>query len=256
LPNPAIPNVGTRGDGYRYAPPILLSSSIGAAFEAFALQMPHWCWSFFASFPTIHAKGAATELMKKTILYAHGFKSSSRSRKVTQLREYIQERGIVARLITPDLSFEPVVALAQLMSACEGIATTDLTIVGSSLGGFYAVATAEKLGCRAVLLNPSIRPFDTLQQYLGVQTNIYTGEKFEFNSIHIAQLKTMFVSRLTKPSRYLLMVETGDEVLDYSAAVDYYQGAKQLVIPGGDHELKSFPQHIETVLQFAGIGIA
>lgn len=194
--------------------------------------------------------------MKKTILYAHGFKSSSRSRKVTQLREYIQARGIAARLITPDLSFEPAVALAQLLGACENIKTGDLTIIGSSLGGFYAVVLAEKLGCRAVLLNPSIRPFDTLQQYLGVQTNIHTGEKFEFNSTQITQLEAMFAPHITQPSRYLLLVETGDEVLDYSAAVDYYQGAKQLVIPGGDHELKSFPQHIETVLQFAGINTA
>jgi uncharacterized protein len=194
--------------------------------------------------------------MKKTILYAHGFKSSSRSRKVTQLREHIQARGIAANLIAPDLNFEPAVALAQLKRACEGIATSDLTIIGSSLGGFYAVVLAEKLACHAVLLNPSIRPFDTLRQYLGVQSNIYTGEKFEFNSSHIAQLEAMFVPRISTPSRYFLIAETGDEVLDYSAAVDYYTGATQLVIPGGDHELKSFPLHIETVLQFAGIGTA
>jgi uncharacterized protein len=194
--------------------------------------------------------------MKKTILYAHGFKSSSRSRKVTQLREYIQARGIAANLITPNLSFEPAAALAQLMSACESMTTDDLTIIGSSLGGFYANVLAERLGCRAVLLNPSITPFETLRQYLGEQSNIYTGEKFEFNVAHITQLKAMFVPRITQPSRYLLIVETGDEVLDYSAAVEYYQGAAQLVIPGGDHELKSFPQHIETVLQFAKIGTA
>jgi uncharacterized protein len=196
------------------------------------------------------------DLMKKTILYAHGFKSSSRSRKVTQLREYIQARDIAANLITPDLSFEPAAALSQLMSACENMAADDLTIIGSSLGGFYANVLAEKLGCRAVLLNPSITPFETLRHYLGEQSNIYTGEKFEFNVTHITQLEAMFVPRITQPLRYLLIVETGDEVLDYSAAVDYYQSAAQLVIPGGDHELKSFPQHIESVLQFAGIGTA
>jgi uncharacterized protein len=194
--------------------------------------------------------------MKKAILYAHGFKSSSRSRKVTQLHDYIREHAIAANLIAPDLSFEPATALAQLMRACKGIRPDDLTIIGSSLGGFYANVLAEKLGCRAILLNPSITPFVTLQQYLGVQTNIYTGENFEFTTTHIAQLTEMFVSQISAPSRYFLIVETGDEVLDYSAAVEYYQGAAQLVMPGGDHELKSFTQHIETVLQFAGIGTA
>lgn len=194
--------------------------------------------------------------MKKTILYAHGFKSSSRSRKANQLREYVQDHGIAVNFIAPDLNFKPDMALAQLRLACEGIAADDLTIIGSSLGGFYAIVMAEKLGCRAVLLNPSIRPFDTLRQYLGVQANIYTGEKFEFNSSHIAQLEALFVPRISTPSRYFLIVGTGDEVLDYSAAVAYYQGAAQLVMPGGDHELKSFPQHIESVLQFAEIGTA
>lgn len=207
-------------------------------------------------FGSIRILGLKTHLMKKTILYAHGFKSSSRSRKVTQLREYIQARRIAASLITPDLSFEPATALVQLMGACENIRTDDLTIIGSSLGGFYANVLAEKLGCRAVLLNPAITPFETLRQYLGEQSNIYTGEKFEFNSTHITQLEAMFVPRITQPSRYLLIVETGDEVLEYSAAVEYYQGAAQRVIPGGDHELKSFPQHIDAVLQFAGINAA
>ena len=194
--------------------------------------------------------------MKKTILYAHGFKSSSRSRKANELCEYMEDRGIAANFIAPDLSFEPTAAITQLASAGEGIATNDLTIIGSSLGGFYANVLAEKLGYRAVLLNPSITPFETLRQYLGEQANIYTGEKFKFNSTHITQLEAMFVPRITQPSRYLLIVETGDEVLEYSAAVEYYQGAAQRVIPGGDHELKSFPQHIETVLQFAGINAA
>lgn len=194
--------------------------------------------------------------MKKSILYAHGFKSSSRSRKVNELRKYMQDHRTAANLITPDLSFDPAVAIAQLRRACEGIATNDLTVVGSSLGGFYAVVLAEKLGCRAVLLNPSIRPCDTLRQYLGVQSNIYTGEKFEFSSTHLTQLEAMFVPRISTPSRYFLVVEAGDEVLDYSAAVNYCRGAAQRLIAGGDHELKSFPQHIDAVLQFAEIGTA
>jgi uncharacterized protein len=146
-------------------------------------------------------KRLATEFMKKTILYAHGFKSSSHSRKVTQLRDYIQEHDVAASLVAPDLSFEPAVALSQLKRACERVATNDLTIIGSSLGGFYAVVLAEELGCRAVLLNPSIQPFDPLRQYLGVQSNLYTGEKFEFNSTHIAQLEAMSVPRISTPSR-------------------------------------------------------
>ena len=116
-----------------------------------------------------------------SIVYAHGFKSSSKSRKATQLGEYLRAHHPEVRFLTPDLSFRPAQAISQLQWQCLAIAPGTLTIVGSSLGGFYAVVLAEKLGCRAVLLNPSIRPFETLSKHLGEQSNLYTGEKFVFD---------------------------------------------------------------------------
>ena len=53
------------------------------------------------------------------------------------------------------------------------------------------------------------------------------------------------------PSDYLLLVETGDEVLDYREAVRYYAGAEQVVVEGGDHTLQSFEQHLPGIVAFA-----
>ena len=53
------------------------------------------------------------------------------------------------------------------------------------------------------------------------------------------------------PQRYLLLVETGDEVLDYRRAVERYAGAEQVVITGGDHSLQSFPEHLARIAAFA-----
>lgn len=155
-----------------------------------------------------------------SIVYAHGFKSSSRSRKATQLRDYLLAHHADIHFYAPDLSFDPDIAINQLVPCCGNTPASDLTLVGSSLGGFYAQVMAEKLGCRAVLLNPSIRAFDTLLHYLGPQTNLYTGEVFEFTAEHVNVLRDFFVPRVTYPERYLLIVETGDEVLDYRAALD------------------------------------
>ena len=55
------------------------------------------------------------------------------------------------------------------------------------------------------------------------------------------------------PERYLVLLETGDELLDYREAVEKYAGAKQRVVQGGDHTLQSFPDHIPLVLEFAGL---
>ncbi len=185
-----------------------------------------------------------------TIVYAHGFRSSSKSRKALQLGEYLRAHHPEVRYLTPDLSFRPTQAISQLQWHCLGIAPENLTIVGSSLGGFYAIVLAEKLGCRAVLLNPSIAPYETLAKHLGEQTNLYTGETFTFDSSHIAELIALSVSAITRPERYLLVVEMGDELLDHRRTREFFSGAKQIAIEGGDHELKSFPAHVPAVMAF------
>jgi predicted esterase YcpF (UPF0227 family) len=125
-------------------------------------------------------------------------------------------------------------------------------LVGSSLGGFYATYLAEKHGARAVLINPAIEPHIGLRTYLGPQKNLYTGEPYELTERHLEAWARLVVPAI-RPQRYLLIVETGDEVLDYRQAVERYAGARQIVVPGGDHSLRSFPDHLPTILQFAGL---
>ena len=128
----------------------------------------------------------------------------------------------------------------------------ELTLVGSSLGGFYATYLAERYGAKAVLINPAIRPFESLAAYLGPQRNPYTGVSYELTPEHFAELEAMCVPRITRPERYFLLVQTGDELLDYRAAVAYYAGAWQLVEGGGDHAYRDFGAQVPMILRFAG----
>jgi hypothetical protein len=123
--------------------------------------------------------------------------------------------------------------------------------VGSSLGGFYATSLVERRGGRAVLINPAIDPHVGLRAYLGPQKNLYTGDPYELTESHLTQWRELYVPNIT-PQRYLLIVETGDEVLDYRRAVERYAGAEQAVVQGGDHSLRSFEDHLPRILQFAG----
>ena len=52
-------------------------------------------------------------------------------------------------------------------------------------------------------------------------------------------------------SRFWLLVETGDEVLDYRQAVQRYAGARQTVIEGGDHSFLHFPDFIDSIIEFS-----
>jgi predicted esterase YcpF (UPF0227 family) len=102
-----------------------------------------------------------------------------------------------------------------------------------------------------VLINPAIEPHIGLRAYLGPQKNLHTGEPYELTEAHLREWERLVVPRVT-PSRYLLIVETGDEVLDYNQAVQRYAGCEQVVVSGGDHSLQSFPQHLARILAFAG----
>jgi predicted esterase YcpF (UPF0227 family) len=134
-------------------------------------------------------------------------------------------------------------------------AADDLTFIGSSLGGFYATWLAERYGARAVAINPAIRPQASLESFLGPQRNLYTGECYELTREHLGQLAGYRIARITRPERYLLLVRTGDELLDWRESVAYYAGAWQYVGGGGDHGWADFEPMIGTVLRFAGCAI-
>lgn len=191
-----------------------------------------------------------------TLLYLHGFLSSPASVKATRLADHVRERAPDVQLVVPHLHHEPRRAIDQARQAVSGIAAGDLTVVGSSLGGFYATVLAERLGCRAVLVNPAVHPQRLFAGFLGSQKNLYTGEAFEITRDHVDALQALDPPRITRPERYWLLVETGDEVLDHRQAVDYYAGARQDIIGGGDHTLRSFPEYLPGIVAWATAALA
>lgn len=186
------------------------------------------------------------------IVYLHGFNSSPDSKKASQLREALTARGQAERFACPALSHWPVLAMQVLIAEINKHPRETITLVGSSLGGFYATWLTEEFGLRAVLLNPAVYPQRDLVKMLGPQRNLYTGDEYELTARHVRQLEQMFVPAIT-PRRYMLIAETGDEVLDYNEAVERYAGARKFIVPGGDHALQSFHVQIPRILAFAGL---
>ena len=185
----------------------------------------------------------------------HGFNSGPASVKGRELGKAIAALPEAARpeYFLPQLSHQPAEAMR---TACRWVEAGDrdhLTFVGSSLGGFYATHLAEMYGAGAVLINPAVHPDRDLAPYLGAQRNPFTGEAYELTAGHLAELRTFKLARIARPQRCLLLVQTGDEVLDYRAAVAFYAGAWQFVQGGGDHAFHDFAAQIPIILRFAGI---
>jgi predicted esterase YcpF (UPF0227 family) len=184
------------------------------------------------------------------IVYIHGFNSAPASFKARRLQSRLEALGRGAEFIAPALPHSP----AEAARLLDGLARqhTGAALIGSSLGGFYATYLAEKHGLKAVLLNPAVRPYDLLKDHVGPQQNLYTGERYELTTRHVEELRTLEVGSIT-PGRYLLITATGDEVLDYRAAVARYQGCRQIVIEGGDHGLSDFASYVDAALEFCGV---
>jgi hypothetical protein len=164
----------------------------------------------------------------------------------------MEERDLGDQYCCPALPHLPEHAIAVVEAEIAKHPRESITLVGSSLGGFYCTYLAEHHDLRAVLINPAVHPHDGLRGSLGVQRNLHTHQQYELTEEHLRQWEKLYLPRI-RAQRYLLLVETGDEVLDYREAVEKYGDAHQIVIEGGNHNLASFPEHISLILRFAGL---
>lgn len=171
----------------------------------------------------------------------------------------MRARGIGNRFVCPQLPASPkaAIALAQsLLSPPVGADETPsnrATIVGSSLGGYYATWLAEKYDLNAVLVNPAVASAISLEKYLGPQTWLYSGEEFELTRAHLDEMRALYLPTLSRPERFWLLAEEGDETLDFRQAVARYQGARQTVLPGGDHSFSRWDDYLDGIIEFAGL---
>jgi predicted esterase YcpF (UPF0227 family) len=187
------------------------------------------------------------------ILYLHGFRSSPDSRKATMLRERMRALGREDEYACPALPTSPRAAAELALGLASGLPPASVALIGSSLGGYYATWLAERLGCRAVLLNPAITPARDLEAHLGRQPVYFSADEIDFRPEHLQELQAIDTPAISRPERYFLVAATGDALIDYRTMSSKYAGARQRVITGSNHELSDFGLYMDEVLDFCGI---
>jgi len=187
------------------------------------------------------------------ILYLHGFRSSPQSFKAHLFAQHMAALGLEKNYLCPQLPASPKAAIQLAQHLLQNYVSEQITLVGSSLGGYYATWLAEQLGCRAVLLNPMVHiPYD-MDQFIGATTTYHSNEVFEFKRDYVDELRALATEQTTQPARYFLFAATGDELLDWRDMEAHYPGARQHIIQGSDHGLTGFEQYLDEVLAFCGI---
>lgn len=188
------------------------------------------------------------------LLYIHGFNSSPMSYKAQVMLNYCRQYRPDIKVLVPQIPCYPEQAAKSLQSLVSELNQQyHIGLVGSSLGGYLSTWLNHQYGLKAVLINPAVKPYQLLQDYLGPQVNPYTHEKYSLETQHIEQLRALDIAQLTNPEDFWLLQQQGDEVLDYRQAVEKYQNCKQTVELGGDHSFVGFERFSADILTFLGL---
>lgn len=188
--------------------------------------------------------------MSKLVVYLHGFASSSQSEKALITKAFFQQQLPEVELLLPDLPYTPREAVATIEQALNGRRPD--AVIGSSLGGFLATYLAEKTGCYAALINPAVAPYELLSQHFGCYHHPVLQQDFTVSAEHMPLLAELEC----KPSaldRYLVLLQQGDEVLDYRKALQFYVGCTLDVQAGGDHSYQGYANRLSAIVKFCQI---
>lgn len=196
------------------------------------------------------------------ILYLHGFRSSPKSFKAQMLARHVahlnahlntqaNEPGRALTWSCPQLPPSPAEAWALIQQTTANWPTSDMVVIGSSLGGFYATVLAEQRGCRCAVINPAVAPARDLARYIGEQTAFHDPDAhFFFRAEFIEEFKAMAPPAITRPERYWALIAKGDEVLSWEEMSRRYAGCNLTLLEGSDHAVSDFEQHMPGLLRW------
>ena len=185
------------------------------------------------------------------VLYLHGFRSSPKSTKALMMAQRLRREHPKVHWCCPQLPASPRQTMAKLLAGVAAWPREQMVVMGSSLGGFYAARLANELGCKAVLLNPGVRPARDLKDQVGVHKPWHEAQgEFVFREEYLDQLRELEIVALAHPARVLAIIAKGDELLDWQEMTTRYAGARIKLLPESDHGLSDFAEHLDEILAF------
>ena len=189
--------------------------------------------------------------MIQTILYFHGFASSSESSKAQIIKKYISSNYKDIKIYTPNLSNNFKEAIEQIENLVKQ--NENIAFMGCSLGGYYALYFSQLHKSKAILINPAIPPLEGFEVYLGENENFSTREKFSITKKDIKYIRSISHDSFNNKKRTLVLLESEDEVLDYIKTISYFKGSHIDILFGGNHSYSSFENKLVKIHEFLQI---
>ena len=187
--------------------------------------------------------------MPNTILYFHGFKSSSDSSKAQEFKKFIENKTSQTKIIIPNLEDDFIEAHKQIETLIDKN-STNILYMGSSLGGYYALYFAQLYKSKSVLINPAIAPLNDFEIHLGKNENYATGNKFTISKDDISYIRSLHHKKILEPKNNLILLESGDEILNYVESSSYFKGSYIDIFYGGNHSYTSIKEKFTKIKDF------
>ena len=188
------------------------------------------------------------------IVYLHGFSSAATSHKANLLKQALAP---IKFFIADYPSHQP---RAAIQSAIQYIGQTlekhnqqQITLIGSSLGGYYAQYLGATLDVvqKVILINPALQPQHTLKPYVGQNINMVTGKPFVFSEQDFDDLTEYDIALADVKTPTLVLLDAGDEIIDYRVAAKRYNDIGRVVIyPDGSHQFEHIDQAVVEIAMF------
>ena len=187
--------------------------------------------------------------MANVLLALHGFHSSPNSLKIQQMSAYLAKNHPDIIFIAPQLPCLP----AEMWQVIEGVfakhGKDQIAVMGSSLGGFLATKAAEQFHVKTVLINPAVYP-NRLLSYAGAQQHPYTLQHYIIDDTYLHQLEALSSTYLGTPQTCWVLLQEGDEVLDYQQGLERYKQCTITCEPGGNHSFSGFERFLPEIINF------
>lgn len=198
------------------------------------------------------------EMSRMNLIYLHGFQSSPLSMKGQLLYAYVQQHRPDIQMHLPDLNAPPLEVLAQLSALIQSL--SNVALVGSSLGGFYATQLVAQHHVPAVVINPAMRPWQLFQNLFGDVLPYTVHPNWHLTAQQLDDLADIALPVAQDADKILVLLQQGDEVLDYREAQRYYSAASPSAMimteAHGNHAMDDFADKIPMLLQFLSDSLA
>ena len=179
--------------------------------------------------------------MMKHVIYFHGFASSPKSSKAIELAKHFSVFVPSVPYVMDDerLVQEIKTYLIEKVSIGDKI-----IFCGTSLGGFFAVRLGYAFDVPVLAINPSVDPFQDLQQYIGTNINYSTREEFILTAADVGSFCDESLCDV-EDYNVTALVCKNDPVIPAERSIQFFE--KVEVIDSDDHQFNDDQKIIDTL---------